>query len=228
MSKYNSEGKRNSNYRHGKYCKNNPVLTYCKDCGVKITIKSIRCYKCRSIIDNPFKGKKHTEATRKIIGLKSKDKFTKAFINRWRKSMEKAGAWIPKEELRPYVIYFREAEWLLNTGNYLCEEEKILIKKKGLSSYKNKGGVVRDHKYSRWDGYKNKVPSIILRHPANCKLITRAGNISKRRKSSISLSNLFNLIKQFDKNWIEQEYCMQAISLYNKRRVKSKSEVCYE
>jgi hypothetical protein len=57
-------------------------INYCKDCGVKIDYRSIRCNKCRSIVDNPFEGKHHSKETRKIIGEKSKAKFTKKFIKK--------------------------------------------------------------------------------------------------------------------------------------------------
>ena len=74
------KGINNPNYRHGKCCTDN----FCVDCGKKITRhhRSVRCCRCRSLIDNPFKGKKHTKETLYIIGKKSKKKFTKKYIEK--------------------------------------------------------------------------------------------------------------------------------------------------
>jgi hypothetical protein len=71
---------KNPNFRHGKNCYPN----YCLDCGKLIDKcgRSIRCPKCEHIAHPNFKGKKHTKANLKIIGKKSKAKFTKEFIKR--------------------------------------------------------------------------------------------------------------------------------------------------
>jgi hypothetical protein len=71
---------KNPNYRHGKYCNPN----YCLDCGNLIDKcgRSIRCQKCNAIYNPSFLGKRHTKKTLKIIGEKSKAKFTPEFIKR--------------------------------------------------------------------------------------------------------------------------------------------------
>jgi hypothetical protein len=76
----NLKGKNNPNYKHGRYCNPN----FCTDCGKIIdkSGRSKRCPKCRSLFNNPFKGKKHSKYTKKIIGIKSKEKFTKDFVEK--------------------------------------------------------------------------------------------------------------------------------------------------
>lgn len=50
----NQYGKKNSNYKRGKYCKDNK--NYCIDCGKEISLQSIRCRKCA--------GKQHSKRMR--------------------------------------------------------------------------------------------------------------------------------------------------------------------
>ncbi len=81
--------------------------------------------------------------------------------------------------------------------------------------------MVRDHKYSRFSGFKNNIPPILLRHPVNCQLITGAKNVSKIHKdigygvgNSIGLKQLFSGIKGYKKEWGEQKKCLITIATY--------------
>ena len=77
-------GKRNPNYKHGKYAFGN----YCLDCKKKIDGRSKRCCLCNSKNNNSFKGKSHSLKSRKKIGIESKKKFTKEYINKIRNKCE--------------------------------------------------------------------------------------------------------------------------------------------
>lgn len=77
LASINATGIKNPNYRHGKNIENR-----CKDCNKIIDARAERCCRCRAITDNPFKGKEHSEDTRRIIGEKSKAKFTPDFIQK--------------------------------------------------------------------------------------------------------------------------------------------------
>jgi DNA-directed RNA polymerase subunit RPC12/RpoP len=74
------KGKNNPNYKHGKCC----TFHYCLDCGKSIDKmgRSIRCPKCNITHKHPSKGKHHSKETCKIIGKKSKAKFTKKYISK--------------------------------------------------------------------------------------------------------------------------------------------------
>jgi hypothetical protein len=61
----------------------------------------------------------------------------------------------------------------------------------------NPNGLVKDHMYSVADGAVNDVPVTVINHPANCQLITYQENASKFSKSSITLEELYERIK----NW---------------------------
>ena len=73
------KGKDNPQYKDGRDSKK----YYCKDCGVEICSygRSTYCNKCKfNYFPKPFKGRQHTEKSRKLIGIKSKQKFTKEYI----------------------------------------------------------------------------------------------------------------------------------------------------
>ena len=74
----NNKSKNNPNYRHGRYVNGHT----CCDCGTRIDPRSKRCYRCRALANNSFKGKKHSLETKKAIGKASSAKFTKEFIKR--------------------------------------------------------------------------------------------------------------------------------------------------
>lgn len=167
------------------------------------------------------RGAHHTEESKRIIGTKSSQKFTKKFKKEFRKTMEKLGYWIPLEQVKPYLLYCKEADWKGRMFDYLSEGELVLLSQKKLFSNKNTKGVVRDHKYSRCSGFENKVFPIILRHPANCELITHAKNLSKAKKghrygdsNSTTLEELFLCIRSYEKDWPEQKKCLDTINKY--------------
>ena len=63
---------------------------------------------------------------------------------------------------------------------------------------KNKEGYVRDHMFSRQDGFDQKIDPKIISHPANCQLITNSENACKRNKSCITLNELLERIRLWD------------------------------
>ena len=218
-----SSGKNNPNYKDGRCCNSH----HCIDCDIEIDKigRSIRCPECYIKTmkgkNHPMYGKHHTKKSKIIIGIKSKNKFTKKFKEKQRKIFEKMGLWIPLDKIKPYALYCRKSNWKKNMFNYLSSKELKLLKKKGLFSYKNTKGMVRDHKYSRYFGFINKIPPIILRHPANCQLITHSENLSKAKKghryqdeNSITLKQLFQIIKNFKQEWYEQTKCLKIIKKY--------------
>lgn len=63
----------------------------------------------------------------------------------------------------------------------------------------NTNGISRDHLYSITDGWLNKVPPEIIRHPANCALLPHKENQTKHKKSKITLEELYKRIDDFNK-----------------------------
>lgn len=89
-------------------------------------------------------------------------------------------------------------QWFVNASD--------LIKKHGWYSTPgsrngntNTNGISRDHLYSITDGWINNISPDIIRHPANCSLITHKENQSKHKKSKITLNELYKRIEEFNK-----------------------------
>ena len=59
----------------------------------------------------------------------------------------------------------------------------------------NPTGVSRDHKYSVADGWKHSVDPEIMKHRGNCRLVLHSENNRKNTDSSISLSELLEIVE---------------------------------
>ena len=175
----------------------------------------------------------HTEQSKKLIGIKSKEKFTVEYLERIRKTNEKLGHWVPLEDKDDYNFYSVLSNWKRGQSMFnLIEtrEEYVLFRNLGVfNSTHNKKGVVRDHRYSRKSGFINKVHPEILRHPCNCKIITHAENVSKssnknKNDNSITLDDLFENIINYKGKWPDQEIVLNAIKEYKSGLRYDKSE----
>lgn len=162
-----------------------------------------------------------SEKTRKLIGIKSKEKFTPEFKEKQRKIFEEKGIWIPLKDKTDKQIYFKEAEWIDSMFNLVDEPIQLALLKEHrvFHATKNKYGVVRDHMYGRRNGFKNLVFPEILRHPCNCQIITRRSNVQKALKldatdNTHSLEELFEKIKNYQKPWKEHALVLEKIKDY--------------
>ena len=106
-----------------------------------------------------------------------------------------------KRNMSEYQKYYRECQFDFALNEFPNEFEFSLIEKHGWYQAKNHGnnlkGVSRDHIYSIREAYENKINSEIISHPANCQLMIHSKNISKHRKSDITLDELNKKIN----NW---------------------------
>lgn len=159
----------------------------------------------------------HTEESKKLIGIKSSEKFTDEFKDRHRQTMVENGYWRAKEEKSAYEIYFKAADWTRKMWDIVDSD---LLKTHGVFNCKtNTRGCVRDHMYGRRAGFENNVPPVLLRHPANCNIITNIENIEKAKSNDISksLDQLLKDIINYDKEWHEQEKCINIILQYQQK-----------
>ena len=105
-----------------------------------------------------------------------------------------------KEELK---LYRKLSSFKFSVSEYPNDFDFDLIREHGWYKTKNRGnnlgGVSRDHMYSVYDGFINKIDPNILAHPANCKLVIHSENVRKYTKSSISLEELLQRISEWDK-----------------------------
>jgi hypothetical protein len=159
----------------------------------------------------------HTKQSLEIISLKSKNKFTPEYLKKVRKVNEERGNWIPLDVKNDYYFYRDLSNWKCQVLNYnivgieLLKNEKLYDKKNP-----NKNALIRDHMYGRKSGFNNKVFPELLRHPANCQLITHGDNIKKSKLNNdcvIDLNELFDKILLWDE-YEEQNLCLSLIEKY--------------
>jgi len=101
-----------------------------------------------------------------------------------------------------YQKYYRDCQFKFSLNNYPNEFDFNLIKKYGWYKAKNNGnnlnGISRDHMYSIKEGFENKVDPNLIAHPANCKLLIHNENVSKHKKSSITIEELKKKINKWN------------------------------
>jgi hypothetical protein len=160
-----------------------------------------------------------TETVRKIIGKKSKEKWTDEYKEKYRQRMEDLGHWVPLKDKDQYTIYYKDANWQGSMIEYFDDIAKENLSKFGIFGRKNSKGWVRDHIVSRMLGYEFKLPVCVMRHPANLQFISHADNVRKgfadRRLTDMVkqgiINELLERIKNYNTIWTEQSVCMEYI-----------------
>ena len=142
----------------------------------------------------------HSKETKRLIGNKSKEKFTKSYKENHRKIMEEKRLWTPRADKELLELYTIKADWINSMYSFVYVDNSIDKK-------------VRDHIIPRWVGLKFKVYPNIINHPLNCKIIEHADNVSKGfkdRKMSdeywqIMIHGLIYYILDYDNFWFNKE-----------------------
>lgn len=108
-----------------------------------------------------------------------------------------------------YKKYKSDAKFNFNLADYPDEFDFKLIEEYGWYKPTNKGdnlkGVSRDHMLSVREGFDLGVDPKLISHPANCKLMIHTQNISKNKKSTISVEQLIDMITEWDKKYKNQK-----------------------
>ena len=110
-----------------------------------------------------------------------------------------------RKDMDSYRIYKSDTNFKFNLADYPEEFDFSLIEKYGWYSPSNKNnnldGVSRDHMLSVREGFELGINPEIISHPANCELMIHRNNISKNKKSSITLEELLERIKNFEEKY---------------------------
>lgn len=110
-----------------------------------------------------------------------------------------------RRNMNEYKKYKLDCEFKFNLKDYPQEYDFKLVEEYGWYSPSNKNnnlnGVSRDHMLSVREGFELGVDPTIISHPANCKLMIHNENISKNKKSSISLEELLKRIENWDNKY---------------------------
>lgn len=189
----------------------------CKNCNILFIgyIREEREF-CSKSCSNSFsnKNRKLSKETKKKISTTLSNKNTiRKFIRNNKKNVRKCRFCdLPKidkkhkticEDCRMeyYKFYRPSCEFTFNINEVKDRFDIKLVEVYGWYSPSNKGnnlnGVSKDHMYSVREGFVNKVDPEIIKHPANCRLLTHTNNNRKNFNSSISYNELIDRIK----NW---------------------------
>ena len=102
-------------------------------------------------------------------------------------------------------LYRLDSAFKFNVFHYPAEFDIAMITELGWYSAKNRGnnaeGVSRDHILSVRFGFDNDIDPQVVAHPANCRLMKQRDNASKSLKSSLTLDELEERIKEWDRKY---------------------------
>jgi hypothetical protein len=200
--------------------KTNPAYAYkCgkSNRGIKFSeerIKSMHQHRSSDSYSHP-----HTEHSKKLIGIKSKEKWTDEYKINFRQKMEELGHWTPLDNINPYKTYYINSNWICSMIDFFDENALSNLKMFGIFSNKNTKGWVRDHIVPRKLGFEFNIPYQLLRHPVNLQFISHSKNISKgfndrkltdEEKQSI-IHTLYKKITQFNGIWVEHQHCLSLV-----------------
>ena len=161
----------------------NKAISYINDSSLNRSENDINCIKQKLI-------KKFKLKIEKIIAIKLK-KITENNKTTKNSNITKSNKTI--KEIYNYQCGFR-----FNLNDYPSEFNFKLLKDYGMYSASNHGnninGVARDHLYSKYEGFVNKIDPYIISHPANCCIVLQKDNMKKSIHSKISLEDLINNI----------------------------------
>lgn len=114
-----------------------------------------------------------------------------------------------RKDVDKYSLYKVDTQFKFALNDYPNEFDFSLIEKYGWYSPSNKNdnlnGASRDHLISVSEGYELGIDPKLLAHPANCRLLKHTDNISKNKKSIITLSELLERIKIFEDKYGKYE-----------------------
>lgn len=98
--------------------------------------------------------------------------------------------------------YRHKCQFKFSLNDYPDKFDFSIVEKYGWYKAPNRGnnptGISRDHMISVDYGWKNKIPSKVIAHPANCQLLPHNENFDKREKCSITIEELYNRIENWD------------------------------
>jgi hypothetical protein len=112
-----------------------------------------------------------------------------------------------RKNMDEYQKYRLDSNFKFNLADYSDEFDFSLVSEHGWYSPTNKknnlGGVSRDHMLSVREGFEMGIDPKIISHPANCRLMIHNDNISKNKKSVITIKELLDRIEKFEEMYMK-------------------------
>lgn len=102
-----------------------------------------------------------------------------------------------KEKRKTFKEYSSRCKFKFDVYEFPNEFNLKELERIGWYNADNPNGMSRDHMVSISYGWKHDIDPRIIRHPANCELLTYNKNHDKSWRSSISLRELIQKIKKW-------------------------------
>lgn len=197
---------------------------FCKNCNKPLivnqraSLKNVYCKECRQ---NAIKIKNYEKRNLKYV--KNKGIVTiKRLCSVCKKNQIEGLKRVCKKCKTKYYKYYRvECNFDFVLSDYKNEFNFGLIKKHGWYKAKNRGdnmgGVSRDHIFSVKEGFLIGLNPILLKHPANCNLMTHNDNSKKNTNSELTLKELIKKIEKFEKKHKTKE-CKKVLKEITKTK----------
>jgi len=110
-----------------------------------------------------------------------------------------------QQHMSELKVYRSDCSFQFHLSTYPEEFDFNLIKEHGWYSAANRGnnvnGVNRDHCVSIKYGFDNNIDPKIIRHPANCQLLTHSDNVTKYTKCSMTIEELLEKIEKWNNKY---------------------------
>jgi len=114
-----------------------------------------------------------------------------------------------RKNMDEYQKYKVDSNFKFSLNEYPNEFDFTLVERYGWYSPTNKNnnlnGVSRDHMFSVREGFEKGIDPKIISHPANCRLMIHNDNISKNKKSVITIEELLERIKKFEEKYMKRD-----------------------
>jgi hypothetical protein len=114
-----------------------------------------------------------------------------------------------RRNMSEYQKYRVDSNFKFSLKDYPNEFDFTLVERYGWYSPTNKknnlNGVSRDHMFSVKEGFDKGIDPKIISHPANCRLMIHNDNISKNKKSVITIEELLERIKKFEEKYMKRD-----------------------
>ena len=110
-----------------------------------------------------------------------------------------------RRNMDEYQKYRADSNFKFSLKDYPNEFDFSLVEKYGWYSPTNKNnnlnGVSRDHMFSVKEGFEKGIDPKLISHPANCRLMIHTVNISKNKKSVLTIEELLERIQKFEERY---------------------------
>lgn len=178
-------------------------MKFCEVCGESTYNKKQRVYRskycsieCRDLDPEYWMSISNTKK-KQIISETQKEKISRSLLKFYEKKRLLEGV-----KYKTPKSYRMACQFDFNIYDFPFEFDLSLVEEHGWYSpphfRNNPTGISKDHMLSISFGYKNGISPVIVKHPANCKLLLQKDNASKREKCSIVYDELVERIEQWN------------------------------